>query len=349
MKILIAGKSVFGEKLQKIYQRILQDKFYSGQGEYQTVDLIDKYIAQVSGDIHLTRPFKVVVDCGNGVGGLVVPELLSRLGCEVIELYCDVDGEFPNHHPNPSDPSNLQDLILAVQNSGAELGLAFDGDSDRLGVVDTKGNIVWADRLLILFAQDILSTLPGAMVIYDVKCSNLLEDAILRAGGKALMSASGYAVIRDKVEETGAPLAGEMSGHIFFNDRWYGFDDAIYSACRLLEVLSKDQFERSPTEVFSAIPNQESTPEIVVEMDELESREFIQRFMIEAEFPGGKKMTVDGLRVNYPEGWGLVRASNTLPGLVLRFEAKTEENLQDIKLQFKQQMLKVKPTITLLF
>ena len=349
LKILIAGKSVFGEKLQKIYQRILQDKFYSGQGEYQTVDLIDKYIAQVSGDIHLTRPFKVVVDCGNGVGGLVVPELLSRLGCEVIELYCDVDGEFPNHHPNPSDPSNLQDLILAVQNSGAELGLAFDGDSDRLGVVDIKGNIVWADRLLILFAQDILSTLPGAMVIYDVKCSNLLEDAILRAGGKALMSASGYAVIRDKVEETGAPLAGEMSGHIFFNDRWYGFDDAIYSACRLLEVLSKDQFERSPTEVFSAIPNQESTPEIVVEMDELESREFIQRFMIEAEFPGGKKMTVDGLRVNYPEGWGLVRASNTLPGLVLRFEAKTEENLQDIKLQFKQQMLKVKPTITLLF
>ena len=187
------------------------------------------------------------------------------------------------------------------------------------------------------------------MVIYDVKCSNLLEDAILRAGGKPLMSASGYAVIRDKVEETGAPLAGEMSGHIFFNDRWYGFDDAIYSACRLLEVLSKDQFERSPTEVFSAIPNQESTPEIVVEMDELESRKFIQQFMIEAEFPGGKKVTVDGLRVNYPEGWGLVRASNTLPGLVLRFEAKTQENLQDIKLQFKQQMLKVKPTITLLF
>ena len=349
LKILIAGKPIFAVKLQKLYQRILQDKFYSGRGEYQAFDLIDKYIARVSDDIHLMRPFKVVVDCGNGVGGLVIPKLLSGLDCEVIELYCDVDGEFPNHHPNPSDPSNLQDLILAVQSSGAELGLAFDGDSDRLGVVDIKGNIVWADRLLILFAQDIISTLPGAKVLYDVKCSNLLEDAILTAGGEAIMSASGYAVIRDKVQETGAPLAGEMAGHIFFNDRWYGFDDAIYSACRLLELLSKDQFARSPTEVFAAIPNQESTPEIVVEMGDLESREFIQQFVIEAEFLGGTKVTIDGLRVNYPQGWGLVRASNTLPGLVLRFEAKTQEALQDIKLQFKQQMLKVKPTITLLF
>ncbi len=349
LKIVIGDKPIFGAKLQQLYQRILQGNLHTGEANLNTADLIDDYIAQVASNIHLTRPLKVVVDCGNGAGGLVAPKLLTALGCEVIALYCDVDGTFPNHHPNPSDPANLQDLILAVRRSGAELGLAFDGDGDRLGVVDLEGNIIWADRLMIMFAQDILSRSPGALVIYDVKCTSLLGDAILGAGGEALMSPSGYAVIRDKVAETGALLAGEMSGHIFFKDRWFGFDDALYTACRLLELLARDPLERSSTDVFSAIPDRESTPEIIVDMAELESRKFIQQFAAEASFPGAKVVTIDGVRADFPTGWGLVRASNTVPGLILRFEAETQESLQEIQQQFKQQMLQVKPTITLLF
>ena len=349
LKITIAGKPVFGASLQQLYQRILQGNLHTGQGSVSTADVIDDYIAEVSADIHLSRPLKVVVDCGNGVGGVVAPKLLAALGCEVIELYCDVNGEFPNHHPNPSEPANLQDLILAVRRSGAELGIAFDGDGDRLGTVDAEGNIIWADRLMVMFAQDILSRLPGSLVIYDVKCSGLLEDAILGAGGEALMWQSGYAVIRDKMQETGAPLAGELSGHIFFKDRWYGFDDAMYSAARLIELLVRDPLERNSTEIFAAVPNRENTPEIIVDMDELECQKFIQKFVAEASFQGAKISTIDGLRADFPTGWGLVRASNTVPGLTLRFEAETEENLQEIQQQFKQQMLQVKPTITLLF
>jgi len=349
LKITIAGKPVFGASLQQLYQRILQGNLHTGQGSVSTADVIDDYIAEVSAGIHLSRPLKVVVDCGNGVGGVVAPKLLAALGCEVIELYCDVNGEFPNHHPNPSEPANLQDLILAVRRSGAELGIAFDGDGDRLGTVDAEGNIIRADRLMIMFAQDILSRLPGSLVIYDVKCSGLLEDAILGAGGEALMWQSGYAVIRDKMQETGAPLAGELSGHIFFKDRWYGFDDAIYSAARLIELLVRDPLERNSTEIFAAVPNRENTPEIIVDMDELECQKFIQQFVAEASFQGAKISTIDGLRADFPTGWGLVRASNTVPGLTLRFEAETEENLQEIQQQFKQKMLQVKPTITLLF
>ena len=349
LKIVIAGQPVFGAKLQQLYQRILQGKLLSGQGSHTTADLIDDYIARVASDIQLARPLKVVVDCGNGVGGLVVPRLLTKLGCEVVELYCDVDGEFPNHHPNPSEPTNLQDLILAVRDSGAALGLAFDGDGDRLGVVDQKGNIIWSDRLMILFAQDILSRLPGALVIYDVKCSSLLEDAILGAGGEALMSPSGYAVIRDNMQETGAILGGEMSGHIFFKDRWFSFDDASYTACRLLELLARDPLERSSSDVFAEIPDRESTPEIWIEMNETDSKNFVQQFAAEADFPDAKIVTTDGVRADYPTGWGLVRASNTVPGLILRFEAGTPENLQEIQQQFKQQMLHIKPTITLPF
>jgi phosphomannomutase/phosphoglucomutase len=349
LKITIAGKPVFGASLQQLYQRVLQGNLRSGQGSVSSAYVIDDYIAQVKGDIHLTRPLKVVVDCGNGVAGVVVPQLLTALGCEVIELYCEVDGSFPNHHPNPSEPANLQDLILAVRRSGAELGIAFDGDGDRLGTVDAEGNIIWADRLMIMFAQDVLSRLPGSLVIYDVKSSSLLEDAILGAGGEALMWQSGYAVIRNKMQETGAPLAGELSGHIFFNDRWYGFDDAMYSACRLLELLARDPLERNSTQIFAAIPNRESTPEIMVDMAELECHKFIQQFVAEASFQGAKISTIDGLRADFPSGWGLVRASNTVPGLTLRFEAETQESLQEIQQQFKQQMLQVKPTITLLF
>ena len=349
LKISIGGKPLFGASLQQLYQRILQGNVHTGEGSRSSIDVVDDYIAQIASDVHLTRPLKVVVDGGNGVGGPVASKLLTALGCDVIELYCDVNGEFPNHHPNPSDPANLQDLILAVRRSGAELGIAFDGDGDRLGTVDAEGNIIWSDRLMIMFAQDVLSRLPGSLVIYDVKSSSLLEDAILAAGGEALMWQSGYAVIRDKMQETGAPLAGELSGHIFFKDRWFGFDDAVYSAARLIELLARDPLERNSTEIFAAIPSRESTPEIIVEMEELECQKFIQQFVAEASFQGAKISTIDGLRADFASGWGLVRASNTVLGLTLRFEAETQESLQEIQQQFKQQMLQVKPTITLLF
>lgn len=349
LKITIADKPIFGAKLQQLYQRILLGDVRSGQGSYSQLEIIDDYIAQVISDVTVTQSLKVVVDCGNGVAGVVIPQLLTALGCEVIQLYCDVDGEFPNHHPNPSDPDNLQDLIVAVQRSNADLGFAFDGDGDRLGTVDGDGNIIWSDRLMIMFAQDVLSRLPGSLVIYDVKCSSLLKDAILDAGGEALMWQSGYALIRDKMQETGAPLAGELTGHIFFNDRWYGFDDALYTACRLIELLTRDPLERHSTEIFAAIPNRESTPEIIVEMDENECRRFIQQFVAEASFQDAKISTIDGLRADFSSGWGLVRASNTVPGLILRFEAETQDGLEEIQQQFKQQMLQVKPTITLLF
>jgi len=349
LKVTLAGKPIFGAALQQLYQRILQGNIRKGQGQYSSVDLSDDYTAKVASDINLVRPLKVVVDCGNGVAGSVVPKVLTALGCEVIELYCDVDGTFPNHHPNPSEPANLQDLILAVKRSGSELGLAFDGDGDRLGTVDAEGNIIWSDRLMIMFAQDILPRMPGSLVIYDVKSTSLLGDAITGAGGEALMWQSGYAMLRDKLQETGAPLAGEMSGHIFFNDRWYGFDDAIYTACRLVELLARDPLERNSAAIFASIPDRESTPEIIVDMEELECQKFVQQFVAEASFTGAKISTVDGLRADFPNGWGLVRASNTVPGLTLRFEADTADALLDIQQQFKQQMLQVKPTITLLF
>jgi len=349
LKITIGKKPLFGASLQQLYQRILQGNVHTGEGSRSSIDVVDDYIAQITSDVHLIRPLKVVVDGGNGVGGPVASKLLTALGCDVIELYCDVNGEFPNHHPNPSEPANLQDLILAVSRSGAELGIAFDGDGDRLGTVDADGNIIWSDRLMIMFAQDVLSRLPGSLVIYDVKSSGLLGDAILAAGGEALMWQSGYAVIRDKMQETGAPLAGELSGHIFFKDRWFGFDDAIYTASRLIELLARDPLERNSIEIFAAIPARESTPEIIVEMEELECQKFIQQFVAEASFQGAKISTIDGLRADFASGWGLVRASNTVPGLTLRFEAETQESLQEIQQQFKQQMLQVKPTITLLF
>lgn len=349
LKITLDGKPIFGAALQQLYQRILQGQLATGAATYSSIDVVDDYIAHVVNDVHLLKPLKIVVDCGNGVGGVVIPKLLTALGCEVIELYCDVDGEFPNHHPNPSEPSNLQDLILAVQRSGSELGLAFDGDGDRLGTVDAEGDIIWSDRLMILFAQDVLSRIPGAQVIYDVKSTSLLESAIMDAGGEPLMWQSGYALIRDKMQATGAPLAGEMTGHIFFKDRWFGHDDAIYSACRAIELVARDPQERSSTAIFADIPARESTPEIVVEMSEWESQKFIQQFVAEASFPGAKITTIDGLRADFQTGWGLVRASNTVPGIILRFEAETSDVLKEIQQQFKQQMLQVKPTITLLF
>jgi phosphomannomutase / phosphoglucomutase len=349
LKIVIAGKSLAGDEIQALYNRIEKGNLFVGQASKQEVDVVDDYIQRIRSDVVLPRPISVVVDCGNGVAGVVVPKLLSALGCNVTELYCDVDGSFPNHHPNPGDPENLHDLATVVQQNSAELGLAFDGDGDRIGVVDANGKPIWPDRLMSLFAQDVLSRQPGSVVIYDVKSTNLLGDAIMRAGGEALMWQSGHSVIKNKMQEVNAQLAGEMSGHIFFKERWYGFDDAQYTACRLLELLANDPLERTPTEVFSAIPDRINTPEIVVEMNEAKSHNFIQKLTAEAQFSGAEITTIDGIRADYPNGWGLVRASNTIPGLTLRFEADTEEAMQQIQQQFKKQMLQIEPTLALTF
>ncbi|PHS30287.1 MAG: phosphoglucomutase [Methylophaga sp.] len=349
LKIVLAGKALLGDELKAIHQRIADNKLRKGQGSRQDMDVIDEYINRITSDIKLPRSMKVVIDCGNGVAGIVAPRLFKALGCEVIELYCDVDGNFPNHHPDPSQPDNLQALIEEVAKHDAELGLAFDGDGDRIGVVDTEGNPIWPDRLMIMFAQDVLLRMPGSVIIYDIKSSNLLGEEISRAGGEAVMWQSGHSVIKNKMQEMDAQLAGEMSGHIFFKERWFGFDDALYAASRLFELLCNDPLERTPTDIFSALPSRVSTPEILVEMTEKESKQFMIQILKEAEFAGAEIIKIDGIRADYPNGWGLVRASNTMPGLTLRFEADTLEDLQHIQQRFKHQMLQIKPTLSLSF
>ncbi len=349
LKLVLAGQPVFGDALQQLYQRILRGDVRQGTGQKTTANVTDNYVEKVTKDIHLNRKISVVIDCSNGVAGHVAEALFSAIGCDVTPLNCDVDGEFPNHPPNPCEPDNLRDLIQVVRHQEAELGLAFDGDGDRLVAVDAKGRAIWPDRLLVLFAQDVLTRSPGATVIYDVKSTRLLEDTILRAGGKALMWQSGHSIIKAKMQETGALLGGEMSGHIFFNDRWYGFDDALYSACRLLELLANDPLERTATEVFDAIPERKSTPEILIDLPEGESQRFMQQISEQGDFSGAKLTTIDGVRADYKMGWGLVRASNTMPGLTLRFEADNNDNLRYIQQQFKQQMLQIKPTLHLHF
>jgi phosphomannomutase/phosphoglucomutase len=287
------------------------------------------------------------VDCGNGVAGTVAPQLLRELGCEVSELFCEVDGNFPNHHPDPSKADNLKDLIAAVQEQQADIGLAFDGDGDRIGVVTTQGNIVWPDRVLMLFIADILGRNPGGLIIYDVKCSRFLDGIIREHGGEPLMWKTGHSFIKEKIRESGALLAGEMSGHIFFRERWYGFDDGLYSAARLLEVLGKDA--RPATEVFASLPDSVNTPELNIPMQEGEPPKFMERLLASAHFEGAQVSTIDGLRVDFPDGWGLVRASNTTPVLVLRFEADEEAALSRIMGEFRRVMLQVDADLSLPF
>ena len=349
LKISLAGRTVFGEQLQDIYHRIQNDSLLSGEGTRARGDVTKNYIAQIVQDINLARPMKIVIDCGNGIAGMVAPLLFKELGCDVIALYCNVDGHFPNHQPNPSDPRNLQDLAAVVKDQGAELGLAFDGDGDRLGVVDAHGNPVWPDRLMMLFAQDILSKKPGSSIVYDVKCSSLLASEITVNGGVPHMVKSGYAFIKDKMQEIDAPLAGELSGHIFFNDRWYGFDDGLYAASRLLELITNDAPQRRASEVLLALPNRESTAEIFVKLEDSdEAPKIIEKLMME-QFDGGELITIDGVRVEYSHGWGLVRSSNTMPGLSLRFEANTQEELLSIQQIFKQKLFQISPILTLPF
>ncbi|MGB5180490.1 MAG: phosphomannomutase/phosphoglucomutase [Gammaproteobacteria bacterium] len=347
LKIVIDGETLSGESIQSLHERIKAGKFISGAGSVETINVVPDYIERIRGDVTVARPLKVVVDCGNGVAGGVIPKLLKDLGCEVSELFCEVDGTFPNHHPDPSKAENMQDLITAVGAEQADIGLAFDGDGDRLGVVTADGRIIWPDRVLMLYAIDILARNPGGQIIYDVKCSRHLDAIIREHGGEPLMWKTGHSFIKAKIRETGALLAGEMSGHIFIKERWYGFDDALYAAARLLEILARD--ERNSTEVFAALPDSVNTPEINVSMREGEPPVFIGQLLESAHFEGATVSTIDGLRADFEDGWGLVRASNTTPVLVLRFEADNEEALARIMGDFRRVMLQVNMHLSLPF
>jgi phosphomannomutase/phosphoglucomutase len=347
LKMVIDGETLSGESIQSLRERIEAQQFISGQGSVQSVNVVPDYLERIRGDVTLARPLHVVIDCGNGVAGNVAPDLLRALGCEVKELYCEVDGNFPHHHPDPSKEDNLADLIELVRSGNADIGLAFDGDGDRLGVVASDGRIVWPDRVLMLYAMDILERNPGGQIIYDVKCTRFLDTLIREHGGQPLMWKTGHSFIKAKIRESGALLAGEMSGHIFINERWYGFDDALYAAARLLEILTKDN--RSSAEVFAGLPDSVNTPELNVSMREGEPPVFINNLLEHAHFEGATVSTIDGLRADFPDGWGLVRASNTTPVLVLRFEADNEEALARIMGEFRRAMIQVNPHLSLPF
>jgi len=342
-KIVIAGQTLSGDAVTALYQRIVEGRLAqaSSPGNYQQREVNDDYVRRIADDVQLERPLKVVADAGNGVAGALVQPLLEAIGADVIPLYCDVDGNFPNHHPDPSEPANLQDLVQTVKRFDADLGIAFDGDGDRLGVVTPDGTIIFADRLLMLFAADVLLRNPGAMVIYDVKCTGKLADFVLRHGGSPMMWKTGHSLIKARMAETDAELAGEMSGHFFFRERWFGFDDGLYAAARLLEILALR--EETPQEVLEELPQSISTPEIKVPVADGTPHALVSLVVSAAQsgdnpFVGGRISTIDGLRVDFADGWGLVRASNTTPVLVLRFEADTEEALERIKAQFRTQL-----------
>jgi len=347
-KMVLAGETLSGDAIKALRQRYLDGNLHKGIGKVTHQDISDRYINRIASDIKLKRPLNVVVDCGNGVAGELAPRLLREIGAEVCEMYCDIDGTFPNHHPDPSQPKNLQDLIDKLTESGKyDVGLAFDGDGDRLGVVTTEGKVVWPDRQMILYANDILKRNPHGEIIYDVKCSRNLPVAIEQAGGKATMWKTGHSFIKAKLKQSGALLAGEMSGHIFFKERWYGFDDGLYTAARLLELLAADS--RSPTEVFNNLPDSVNTPELQIAFKEGEHHEAIKKLAAAASFDDANVSTIDGLRVDFDDGFGLVRASNTTPVLVLRFEGDNPEALDRIQQRFGKLIRKTLPDTKLPF
>ncbi len=339
-KMVLAGRAIYGEEIQKLRVRIEAEDYVQATGRAGTMDIFEEYKHRIVSDCKLARRMKIAVDSGNGIPGASAPAILRALGCDVQELYSEVDGDFPNHHPDPSKPENLADLIRTVQTTDAEIGLAFDGDGDRLGVVTKDGAIIYPDRQLMLFAQDILGRNPGATVIYDVKCTQRLAPMIRAAGGKPLMWKTGHSLVKAKLKETGAPIAGEMSGHIFFAERWYGFDDATYTAARLLEILSRS---KDASAVLNALPTSFSTPELNVPCAEGEPQQVVRKLLETAKFPGAKEITIDGLRAEYEDGFGLVRSSNTTPVLVLRFEGHTPEALHRIETDFMNALRAVKP------
>ena len=341
-KMVLAGRAIHGEAIQEV-RRMMEACDWGDPpvpGTLREAGVFGAYCERIAGDIRLERPLKIVVDCGNGVAGDSTPRILRAIGCEVVELFSEVDGNFPNHHPDPSKPENLRDLIAAVKQTGAQLGLALDGDGDRLGVVTRSGNIVYPDRQMMLFAQDVLARVPGGVVLFDVKSTQRLAPVIAAAGGQPVMYMSGYALLKAKMKEMGAPLAGEMSGHIFFNDRWYGFDDATYAACRLLEILSRHD---DPSAVLEALPTSFSTPELHVPCDEGEPQRIAAELVRSASFPDAQVCTIDGLRVDWADGFGLVRASSTTPVLTLRFEGHTREALDRIQAEMVSLLRSVKP------
>jgi phosphomannomutase/phosphoglucomutase len=347
LKMVLGGQTLYGEMIRDLRRRIVEGDLLHGNGELREASVADAYVDRVTGDIRLARPMKVVVDCGNGVAGGIAPRLLRALGCQVVELFCEVDGNFPNHHPDPSRPENLQDVIACLRDTDAELGLAFDGDGDRLGVVTKDGEIIYPDRQLMLFAADVLSRVPGGEIIYDVKCTRNLAVWIREHGGKPTMWNTGHALIKTKLKETGAPLAGEMSGHVFFKERWFGFDDGLYTAARLLEILSR---HADPSAVLKALPDAISTPELNIAMNEGEPFELVRRLRSEASFSGAMEIiTIDGVRVEYVDGFGLARASNTTPVVVLRFEADTESALTRIQQDFRTAIDEVWPGLPMPF
>ncbi len=349
LKMVLGGQTLFGELIQALRQRIIDGNLVNAAvpGKLTQADVVPAYVDKIIGDVKLSRPMKIVMDCGNGVAGAVAPELFKRLGCELVELFCEVDGNFPNHHPDPSKPENLADVIRALKETDAEIGLAFDGDGDRLGVVTKDGEIIFPDRQLMLFAEDVLTRVPGGEIIYDVKCTRTLAGWIKDRGGKPTMWNTGHALVKAKLKETGAPLAGEMSGHVFFKERWYGFDDGLYTGARLLEIVSR-QPDANP--VLKGLPDAISTPELNIKMNEGEPFSLVDKLKAEASFVGAESMlTIDGVRVEYADGFGLARPSNTTPVVVLRFEADSQEAIQRIQADFRRAIEGVWPGIQLPF
>jgi phosphomannomutase/phosphoglucomutase len=343
LKMMIAGVTLAEDRIQRLRERIVKNELSSGDGDLEQVDIVDHYLDRVIGDVAVAQPLKVVIDAGNGVAGAVAPRLLSELGCEVVPLYCDVDGDFPNHHPDPADPANLEDLITVVKSERADIGLAFDGDGDRLGVVTNTGEIVWPDKLLMLFARDIVGRNPGADIIYDVKCSRHLNAIISEHGGRPIMWKTGHSHMKAKLRETGALLAGEFSGHICFGERWYGFDDALYSAARLVEILGAESEDAA--HLFAGFPVTFSTPEIKINTTEKRKFEVVEQLTKQGDFGNGTVTTIDGIRVDYPDGFGLIRPSNTSPVLTLRFEADGQSALDRIQRIFREQLAQIDPSL----
>ena len=349
-KMVLAGEAIHGETITSLYREIVDGVPGNAggvAGSYRTHDIAAEYQQRITGDVHLARPMNIVIDCGNGVAGAFAGDLYRAMGCEVTELFCEVDGNFPNHHPDPAHPENLQDLIRALQDSDAEIGLAFDGDGDRLGVVTRDGQIIYPDRQLMLFAADVLTRHAGAQILYDVKCTRHLDAWITTHGGVPLMWKTGHSLVKAKLRETGAPLGGEMSGHVFFKDRWYGFDDGLYAGARLLELMSR---VADPSAVLNALPQSTSTPELHLELLEGENAALIASLQANAVFDGAERIiTIDGLRVEYADGFGLARSSNTTPVVVMRFEAESAAALARIQAEFKRHILAAKADASLPF
>lgn len=347
LKMVIAGKTLAEETIQALYQRIVQNKITQGAGKSFQTDITDRYIERIKRDVKLHKKLKIVVDCGNGIAGNIVPKLYRALGCEVIELFCEVDGNFPNHHPDPSVPHNLNDLIAAVKKHKADVGLAFDGDGDRLGVITNEGDIIWPDRQMMLYAIDVLSRHLHADIIFDVKCSKHLASVIKKHHGKPLMWKTGHSLIKQKMQEIKAPLAGEMSGHIFFKERWYGFDDGLYTGARLLEIIAKNK--DSVSAIFKALPNSVNTPELKLAVNNQQRTHLLDGLKKSSAFGAATLNTIDGVRADFKKGWGLIRGSNTTPHLILRFEADDQKTLTEIQELFRKELLALDNKLALPF